>query len=160
MKEFRVSEKIFLTQGVNAVWSTISSKNALELFQPFCLNNDVLDYKKKDKLIYLNGLTYIREFSTWEPKKGFQLNIGKEHGKKSKVIWEIGKKGEGCEIKISIFPYKTNKIPKLLYPFALLYVIKPKLKNYLRSVLKGLKYHLDHEVKIEKNQFGKHPWFS
>lgn len=160
MNVFKVSNKIFLNHSVDIVWDVVSSKNALELYHPFCLKNDVIEHKKKDELIYLNGLTYIREFTTWQHNKGFELYIGKKNGKQSKVLWELKSIKNGCEIQITIFPYRTNKIAKLIYPFVSLFVIKPKLKIYLESVLKGLEYYLDHELKVEKNQFGTHPWFS
>lgn len=66
MNVFKVSNKIFLNHSVDIVWDVVSSKNALELYHPFCLKNDVIEHKKKDELIYLNGLTYIREFTTWQ----------------------------------------------------------------------------------------------
>lgn len=160
MKGFYISEKIFLNHNINDVWNTLSSKNALELFHPFCLKNDVIEYEKKDKLIYINGLTYIREFSAWKPNEGFELNIGRKYGKKSKVLWDIKHKDEGCVVKISIFPYRSNKIPVFFYPLVSFFFIRPKLKQYLQSVLKGLKYYLDYNIKVEKNQFGKHSWFS
>lgn len=162
MKAFKVSEKIFLNHDVNVVWNTISSQCALELFHPFCQKNFVLSWNeiKIDKLIYLNGLIYIREFTSWKPDQGFELNIGKKNGKKSKVKWEILSIDRGCEITISILPYKSSKVSKLYYPFINFFIIKPRLKKYLKSVLFGLKYYLDHDVTVEKNQFGSHPWFS
>jgi len=161
MKEFHVSEKIFLNQSNRVVWDTISLKNGLELFHPFCLKNkEIRGDKKSDELVYLNGLTYIREFTSWKSNQGFELNIGSKNGKKSKVQWQLQSSGMGCELKISVFPYKSSKISKFLYPFVNFFVIKPRLKKYLQSVLKGLKYFLDHKQKVKKNQFGDHPWFS
>lgn len=161
MKEFHVSEKIFLNQSNRVVWDTISLKNGLELFHPFCLKNkEIRGDKKSDELVYLNGLTYIREFTSWKPNQGFELNIGSKNGKKSKVQWQLQSSGMGCELKISVFPYKSSKISKFLYPLVNFFVIKPRLKKYLQSVLKGLKYFLDHKQKVKKNQFGEHPWFS
>ena len=160
MTGFLISKKIFLNHNISDVWNTISSKNALELFHPFCLNNDVIVYEKKDKLVYINGLVYIREFTVWKPNQGFELIIGRENGKKSKVIWELKEKDKGCIVKISIFPYRTNKFPVFFYPLVSFFLIRPKLKQYLKSVLEGLKYYLNHKVKVEKNQFGKHSWFS
>ena len=161
MKEFNISEKIFLNQSNRVVWDTISLKNGLELFHPFCLKNkEIRGDKKSDELVYLNGLTYIREFTSWKPNQGFELNIGSKNGKKSKVQWQLQSSGMGCELKISVFPYKSSKISKFLYPFVNFFIIKPRLKKYLQSVLKGLKYFLDHKQKVKKNQFGEHPWFS
>jgi hypothetical protein len=160
MNGFKVSEKIILNQNPDIVWEIISSKNALELFHPYCLKNDAIDYKKKDKLVYLNGLIYIREFSVWKPNKGFELSIGKKGGKKSKVIWEIKILDRGCEVKISVFPYSSSKISKYFHPIVNIIIVKPKLRKYLQSVLTGLKFYLDTNVKVKKNQFGKHAWFS
>ena len=161
MIESKVSEKIFLNNKVKVVWDTISSKNALELFHPYCKkNNEIIGKTKMDELIYLNWLTYIREFTSWRPNHGFELKIGKKNGKKSRVKWEIQSLKEGCEITISIFPYKSSKISKYFYPFVNFFVVKPNLKKYLKSVLKGLKYYVENNVKVNKNQFGKHPWFS
>ena len=161
MKEFHISEKIFLNQSNRVVWDTISLKNGLELFHPFCLKNkEIRGNKKSDELVYLNGLTYIREFTSWKPNQGFELTIGSKNGKKSKVQWQLQSSGMGCELKISVFPYKSSKISKFLYPLVNFFVIKPRLKKYLQSVLKGLKYFLDHKQKVKKNQFGEHPWFS
>ena len=160
MKRLHVSKKIFLNHNPDVVWEIISSKNALELFHPYCLKNDVIDYKKKDKLVYLNGLTYIREFSAWKPNNGFELSIGKKDGKKSKVQWEIKTLDIGCEVKISVFPYRSRKISKYFYPLVNIFIVKPKLSKYLQSVLFGLKFYLDTTIKVKKNQFGKHSWFS
>jgi hypothetical protein len=160
MNGFKVSEKIILNQNPDIVWEIISSKNALELFHPYCLKNDTIDYKKKDKLVYLNGLIYIREFSVWKPNKGFELSIGKKGGKKSKVIWEIKILDRGCEVKISVFPYSSSKISKYFHPIVNIIIVKPKLRKYLQSVLTGLKFYLDTNIKVKKNQFGKHAWFS
>jgi hypothetical protein len=124
MNGFKVSEKIILNQNPDIVWEIISSKNALELFHPYCLKNDAIDYKKKDKLVYLNGLIYIREFSVWKPNKGFELSIGKKGGKKSKVIWEIKILDRGCEVKISVFPYSSSKISKYFHPIVNIIIVK------------------------------------
>ena len=160
MNGFKVSEKIILNQNPDIVWEIISSKNALELFHPYCLKNDAIDYKKKDKLVYLNGLIYIREFSVWKPNKCFELSIGKKGGKKSKVIWEIKILDRGCEVKISVLPYSSSKISKYFHPIVNIIIVKPKLRKYLQSVLTGLKFYLDTNIKVKKNQFGKHAWFS
>lgn len=47
MKAFKISEKIILAHNVNAVWETVSSKNALELYHPFCLKNNLIEHEKK-----------------------------------------------------------------------------------------------------------------
>ena len=121
-----VSRKLFLKQSVGDVWQVISSKEALELFHPFCSKNKVISWGdvKVDELVYLNGLTFIREFTTWNPNQGFELTIGKRNGKKSKVRWEITSAKSGCILSISIWPYRSSKIPTIVYPLVNVFIVR------------------------------------
>ena len=91
MSDFKISKGLFLDHCLEDVWKVISMKESLELFHPYCLRNKVIswDENKADELIYLNGLVYNREFTSWNPYRGFELTIGKKGGKKSRVRWEI-----------------------------------------------------------------------
>ena len=40
------------------------------------------------------------------------------------------------------------------------FIVKPKLKTYLNSVIMGINYYLVKNKTVEKNMFGKHEWFS
>lgn len=162
MNDSRISKSLFLKHSSDDVWEVISSKEALELFHPYCLKNKVISWGdvKVDELVYLNGLVFIREFVSWNSNKSFELNIGKKRGKKSRVRWEIIRANSGCIISISVWPYKSSKIPKLLYPFVHAFIVRPKLKKYLGAVLKGLNFYLTNKRVVKKNQFGPHSWFS
>ena len=162
MVRLKVSRKLFLKKSVEDVWQVISSKNTLELFHPFCSKNKVISWGdvKVDELVYLNGLTFIREFTSWNPNQGFELTIGKRNGKKSKVRWEITSSKSGCILSISIWPYRSSRIPKIIYPLVNVFIVRPKLKKYLGSVLNGLNFYLTHNTVVKKNQFGSHSWFS
>ena len=162
MVQLKVSRKLFLKKSVEDVWQVISSKNTLELFHPFCSKNKVISWGdvKVDELVYLNGLTFIREFTSWNPNQGFELTIGKRNGKKSKVRWEITSSKSGCILSISIWPYRSSKIPTIIYPLVNVFIVRPKLKKYLGSVLNGLHFYLTHKTVVKKNQFGSHSWFS
>ena len=109
MNEFKVTKKLFLKQSLDDVWEVISSKGSLELFHPYCLKNKVISWGhiKSDELVYLNGLVFTREFTSWNPNHGFELTIGKRGGKKSRVKWEITTSNSGCLISISIWPYES-----------------------------------------------------
>ena len=159
-----VSCTISLKNEKKNVWKAISRHGNLNLFHPFCKKNKVIEVDensiKKDILIYLNGIVFEREFYQWEKMKGYKLMIGKKNGKKSKVIWEISENKDYTTLSIKVFPYKTDKINSLLYPFFFFFYIKPKLKSYLKSVLNGLKFYLYNNQRVVKNQFGKHSWFS
>ena len=119
--------------------------------------NDVI---LKDQLNYLNGLTYYRIFTDWEPMIGYSIKIGSKNGKKSDVKWQIIDNEVYTYVKITVKPYTSSKIPKLLYPFFHYAVIRPKLKSYLKSVLRGLKYYLTQKKTVPRNKFGNHSWFS
>ena len=159
-----VSYSTSLKNEKKDVWKAISSHGNLNFFHPFCKKNKVIEVDensiKKDILIYLNGIVFEREFYQWEKMKGYKLMIGKKNAKKSKVIWEISENKDYTTLSIKVFPYKTDKINSLLYPFFFFFYIKPKLKSYLKSVLNGLKFYLFNNQTVVKNQFGKHSWFS
>ena len=162
MNNFKISKGLFLEHCLEDVWKVISMKESLELFHPYCLRNKVIswDENKADELVYLNGLVFIREFTSWNPYRGFELTIGKKGGKKSRVRWEIVKSNTGCLISITVWPYKSSKIPKILYPLINIFIVRPKLKGYLSSVLNGLNFYLANNTPVKNNQFGTHPWFS
>ena len=162
MNDFKISKKLFLKHRLDDVWKVISAKESLELFHPYCLQNKVILWGnvKIDEIVYLNGLTYVREFTSWKVNQGFELTIGKKDGKKSKVKWEIKKSGSGCLISITVWPYKSNKVHKILYPLVNVFILRPKLKRYLGFVLMGLDFYLTNKRVVKNNQFGRHPWFS
>ena len=162
MNNFRVSKKLYFEENSDDVWEVISSKESLELFHPYCLKNKAISWGdvKVDELVYLNGLVFIREFISWNSKKGFELNIGKKRGKKSRVKWEIISTNSGCIVSISVWPYRSSKVPRLFYPFINVFVVRPKLKKYLGAVLKGLNFYVTNNKVVKKNQFGRHSWFS
>ena len=161
---YSVSYNIKLKNKIIDIWKAISSHGNLNYYHPFCKKNEVLQGDKnsikKDVLVYLNDLEYERDFFKWEENVGYELMIGKKNGKKSKVVWEISKKKYYSSIKIDVYPYKTDKINSFFYPIVFFFYIKPKLKSYLKSVLKGLKFYLNNNQNVIKNQFGKHTWFS
>lgn len=164
LKMINIESSILLKSSISDVWRVISKPGYLERVHPFCHKNTVLkkqgDKILKDKLIYINGLEYIREFQYWETNKGYDLIIGKELGKKSFVKWRLSEVHDKVKLSIQINPYRSQKISPLLYPLATLFFIKPQLKKYLSSVLKGVKWNVEMNEVVSKNQFGSHSWFS
>jgi ribosome-associated toxin RatA of RatAB toxin-antitoxin module len=161
---FQISNKIKIENSTHEVWDLISSPGHLNQFHPFCKENNVLESKNdvilKDQLIYLNGLTYFRTFKEWKPMVGYSIKIGSKNAKQSDVKWQIIENREFTFVKITVKPYTSSKIPKLLYPFIHYTIIRPKLKSYLKSVLKGLEYYLTYKKPVPRNQFGNHSWFA
>ena len=164
LRMINIESSIVVKSSISDVWRVISKPGHLERVHPFCYKNTVLkkqgDKILKDKLLYLNGLEYIREFQYWETHKGYDLMIGKELGKKSLVKWRISKVHDNAKLSIQIIPYRSQKIPRFIYPLVSLLLIKPQLKKYLGSVLKGVKWNVEMNQVVSKNQFGSHSWFS
>ena len=67
---FYDSRSISVTKKIDSsaqeLWKIISKPGNLNLTHPFCKKNDIIKWYgkgSKDVLIYLNGLTYFREFT-------------------------------------------------------------------------------------------------
>ena len=84
--------KELATQSDTPVLGITGTGGAGKTVSYFCKKNDIIKWDgkgSKDVLIYLNGLTYFREFTDWNNQKGYSLLIGKKRGPKSKVIWDL-----------------------------------------------------------------------
>ena len=145
------------------LWKIISSESNLELFHPFVKENKIISWgggQYEDILIYLNGRTMKRKFVFWEENFGYDLFINQVGFESSFVSWRIEEVNERSMITIKIWPYLFNKGNKVFNWFPFMFFIRPSLEKYLSSVLKGLKYFLEKDKVVKKNQFGKHAWFS
>tara|TARA_B110000003_G_scaffold73479_1_gene74889 strand:+ start:11106 stop:11600 length:495 start_codon:yes stop_codon:yes gene_type:complete len=161
---YKVTSEIHIKSINEKVWSLISTPKYLEEVHPFCKQNNILEIKdkkiKKDLLIYINGLEYVRIFKEWKNGIGYELLVGKEKGKKSRVKWLLSPSNKGTKLSISILPYVSDKIFFLFRPFIYFFIVRPGLKKYLFSVLHGIKWVAETDTPVKKNQFGKHPWFT
>ena len=135
----------YFNHSPRILWNVISAPNHLELFHPFCKKISISwdDMPYVDELEYLNGLKYVRKFVKWEPLKGYALNIGRKKGKQSHVIWEIKEIDDlNCSLSITVYPHLLNNWPYFISYLPYKLIIKPKLYDYLFSVISGLKYYL------------------
>ena len=157
-----VSNSIDLDFDRQSVWKIISEPGNLNKVHPFCKSNKVINWDKdnhEDILEYLNGVTLHRKFDKWEEGKGYELNIGRENGRKSKVIWKItGEKKS--KLKITVYPHVFSNRSRIIYFITHALFINPGLKKYLSSVLMGYKWYLENKQPVPRNHFGKHKWFS
>tara|TARA_E500000331_G_scaffold338584_1_gene367933 strand:- start:443 stop:961 length:519 start_codon:yes stop_codon:yes gene_type:complete len=145
------------------LWKIISKAEHLNLVHPFCESNEIINWNGKgsiDVLTYLNGLTYFRNFVSWNEKEGYSLFIGRKRGKKSKVIWEIIEENESTYLKITVYPYLLSSISKFFSFLPHKIFVEPLLRNYLKSVVLGINYYLTNKKPVPRNHFGKHIWFS
>ena len=154
----------FFEISAENLWKLISSPGYLNDCHPYCLNNEVLQWDEeghKDCLIYLNGLTYIRNFQSWNEGSGYTLNIGEEGGKQSFVIWSIEEISENkSKLSITVYPYLLANLPRIISFLPYTFWIRPRLENYLKSVLTGFEYVSINNEPVPRNYFGRHPWFS
>ena len=160
---WNITHKDKIHKSKQEVWSIISGESNLELFHPFCNKNKVISWSQDssvDQIEYLNGALFRREFSEWYAGEGYNLYISQLGKPGSYVEWRLKDRGSECEIQISIFPYLCNLGNKLIYfvPFNL--IVRPLLKNYLHSVIGGLKLYAEKNIQVKNNHFGKHIWFS
>jgi hypothetical protein len=157
-----VSNSINLDFDRHTVWKIISEPGNLNKTHPFCKSNKVVNWDKdkhEDILEYLNGVILHRKFYKWDKNKGYELNIGRENGKKSKVIWKItGDKKS--KLTIIVYPHVFSNRNRIVYFIIYTLFIKPGLRRYLSSVLRGYKWFLENRQPVPRNQFGKHKWFS
>ena len=147
------------------IWKIISTPSNLELFHPFCKENKIIFWSGKasiDQLIYLNGLSLIRKFYSWEENKGYELFVGKKDAPQSFVNCELKSNSltNGCILSIRVYPHIHNSKKSLIQMLLFTLYVKPRLKKYLKSVLLGLNWYILNKKKVPKNLFGKHSWFS
>jgi len=146
------------------IWSTISTPGILEKCHPFCEKNPVHKWPgvgARDEIHYYSGWVLHREFVNWIEGVGYDLIIGRERGAKSFVSWRITEmRDEAGKLAITIYPHIFQNLPVAIRWIPYLVEIQPQLRNYLRSVLRGLELCVLTGRPVRKNQFGSHKWFS
>jgi len=148
----------------DALWKLISAPGNLNDCHPFCKSNEAIQWDKEghvDRLVYLNGRTYIRQFLTWDEGEGYTLRIGEENGLQSFVQWEIDAVSENkSRLTITVHPYLLAGYPKIVSFLPYQFWIKPRMRRYLRSVVSGFEYVARTGEPVPRNHFGRHSWFS
>ena len=161
-KEITVSKAINVSR--NALWNLISTPGNLNNCHPYCSSNDVIQWDNEshvDRLVYLNGRTYIRKFDDWKDGFGYTLYIGEEGGYQSYVEWSLQEIDmQTSQLSITVHPYLLAGFPKFVSFLPYHFWIRPKLKNYLNSVISGFEYVATTGESVPRNHFGRHSWFS
>ena len=146
------------------LWDVISQPGNLENCHPFCAANPVLKWPGRDscdEVHYLNGWVFERHFTEWQEGIGYDLEIGRRGGGKSRVFWRITPIGDQkCMLRITVCPHGLQKIPAVVRWIPHLVWLRPKLRQYLESVIKGFEWYIVRNEPVPRNAFGSHPWFS
>jgi hypothetical protein len=154
----------FIEAPAEKVWKVISMPGNLELCHPFCSENPIQVWPgetSRDRIHYLSGWIYERQFTDWIDGVGYDLLVGRSGGGKSFVSWRINAVDEdNSHLKISVYPHVLQDVPVLLRWLPHLIYLKPRLKNYLSSVTRGFKWYIERGKRVPRNHFGEHPWFS
>ena len=146
------------------VWATVSMPGNLEHCHPFCKRNPVEVWPgegSRDAIHYLSGRVLERRFCRWIDGVGYDLEIGRRGGRSSFVSWRIlPGRDQDCTLRIAVYPHILQGIPVAIrwLPHALR--IRPMLRSYLESVVKGFEWYVTRGEPVPRNQFGSHPWFS
>lgn len=164
IKRRSVTQSIVLNANQKQVWELISSPGHLNHVHPFCQSNKAINWEDnhhQDELIYLNEMCYIRSFLNWVPMDGYDLLIGQKGGPQSYVVWSLDQDSESrCKLTITVHPYLLTNLPRFLSYMPFLFWVKPRLENYLDSVLSGIDYVIQNGGDVPRNFKGRHPWFS
>jgi hypothetical protein len=135
----------------------------LELCHPFCASNPVERWpgaESLDEVHYLSGRIFQRRFCRWIAGVGYDLEIGRRGGRSSYVEWRILESQDvGSVLEIIVHPYALDAVAPLRWLAHTLYV-RPMLRKYLSSVVRGFEWYLTRGEAVPRNQFGDHRWFS
>jgi hypothetical protein len=110
---------------------------------------------------YLSGWVYERRFLRWHEGTGYDLEIGRRGGNKSSVSWRIVPVDDASSIlSITVYAQVLQSWPRVIrwIPFAL--YLRPMLRKYLESVVRGFEWYVLRGEPVPRNQFGHHRWFS
>ena len=168
MQGIKTNAKITVSKTINVpknvLWELISKPGNLNNCHPFCSSNEVIQWDNEvhiDRLVYLNGRTYIRKFASWQEGLGYTLYIGEEGGYQSFVEWSLQETDQQTsQLSITVHPYLLAGFPRFVSFLPYNLWIRPKLKNYLKSVVSGFEYVARTGEDVPRNHFGKHSWFS
>lgn len=163
--QIEVHQKI--QSSKETVWNVISTAENLNLFHPFCKENKVIlwdNENSKDSIEYYNGNTLVRFFTHWFEGEGYNLIIGKKNTAFAKVFWNITSTNQdNCTISIRIDLFSDlilSKYPSIFSGVISSLYLGPTMKKYLKSVVSGLKFYVEQNKVVQKNQFGTNRLFS
>lgn len=159
-----VSVERVIASPASEVWAAISRPGNLELCHPFCASNPVEDWpgpNSRDTIHYLSGWSYERRFKDWIEGVGYDLEIGRPGGGQSAVYWRITSiDDQHCSLRITVQPDAAKKFPPIIRQIVFALRLRPLLRSYLDSVVRGFEWYVTKGEPVPRNAFGPHPWFS
>ncbi len=146
------------------LWETITTPGILEQSHPFVDKNPAERWSgvgSRDTIYYHSGLTLDRHITHWIEGVGYDLDATDQQGRTSHVIWRIHDvDGARSTLTIAIMPYLFQRVPRPLRWFLHHLYLRPMIRRYLDSVLKGFEVYITTGQTVRRNQFGSHAVFS
>ncbi|MGI9224039.1 MAG: SRPBCC family protein [Woeseiaceae bacterium] len=162
--QWPVGAEKMIAAPAQEVWMAISTPGNLEVCHPFCSSNPVGIWPgpaSQDEVHYLSGWVYERRFLHWHDGIGYDLEIGRCGGGRSYVSWRITPVDKNrCVLSITVYPHVLQNWPTVVRWIPHLLRLRPMLKKYLESVVKGFEWYVVRGERVSRDQFGRHPWFS
>ena len=159
-----VSAERTIAAPAREVWDVISRPGNLELCHPFCTSNPVTAWPgvdSRDEVHYLSGWVFQRRFREWIEGVGYDLEIGRAGGSTSTVSWRITPiDARSCTLRITVCPGGLQGVPVVIRWIPHLLRVRPLLRQYLDSVVRGFEWYVTRREAVPRNAFGAHPWFS
>ncbi len=146
-----------------AVWSVISTPGYLESSHPFCARHPVEVWPgadSVDRVEYYNGRVIERRFTGWIDGVGYDLEVFDANGRQASVSWRITSRDAGAMLSIALVPRMLDHLPPVRRGFQYAAVVRPMMRRYLRSVVRGVSWRVTTGQSVRRNQFGSHVWFS
>ena len=159
-----VSAERVIAAPAKVVWDAISLPGSLELCHPYCASNPTHAWpgpNSRDEVHYLSGWVYERRFHNWIEGVGYDLEIGRPAGSTSSVSWRIRPVNDhSCALQITVRPHALQGIPTFVRWVPHVLWLRPLLRKYLESVVRGFEWYVIRRTPVPRNAFGTHPWFS
>lgn len=162
--KWRIAAERTIAAPAEEVWDAISMRGNLELCHPFCAKNPVQVWpgeESHDEIHYLSGWVYERRFKRWIEGTGYDLEILQRDAVLATVCWRISRVDEkSCRLSITVYSRLLQNLPVMVRWLTFVLRLRPMLRKYLQSVVKGFEWYVTRGEPVPRNQFGKHPWFS
>jgi hypothetical protein len=159
-----ISVERVIDKPASDVWAAISEPGNLARCHPFCKSNPVQAWpgvESRDEVHYLNGLVFERRFRAWLDGVGYDLDIGTRGGRQSSVSWRITALGENrSALRITVCAHGLQNLPVVIRWLPHVAWLRPQLRKYLDSVVRGFEWFLERGEAVPRNAFGSHRWFS
>lgn len=159
-----VSAEALIEGPAARLWETISAPGSLLPSHPFLAANTIDRWDgadSRDEVHYLNGIVYRRDFRAWHEHEGFDLEISHRQKPLARVAWRIAPVDAAhASLRITVYPYGLQRLPIAVRWAPHLFVVRPRLRAYLSSVVRGYKWYIERGEAVPRNHFGTHPWFS